>query len=109
MKQAFHETCVVPMTGSPVFHPVTFPPKSFIETLVGLYIDSFHPVFPLLHLPSLSDVDTHWLLLLAIAAVGSHYLKFESSEVFAGSIHEFLQRVISPQASRYLAYQHKPH
>ncbi|KAL9622911.1 MAG: hypothetical protein Q9160_002837 [Pyrenula sp. 1 TL-2023] len=96
MKNCFQETCVTQTAGVPTFYPIEFPPVPFIENLVGLYVDSFQSLFPMLHLPSLVSPKTHWLLLLAMAAIGSHSLELEGSEIFIESMHEFVQRAIVP-------------
>lgn len=95
MKNCFQGTCVTQTTSLPTFYPIEFPPVSFIENLIGLYVDSFQSLLPMLHLPSLVSSKTHWLLLLATAAIGSHSLELEGSEIFVESMHEFVQRAIS--------------
>lgn len=95
MKQSFHETCVDQTSCDSKFTSTDFPSKSVTESLICCYIDSFQPIFPFLHLPTLPSSNLHWLLLLAMAAIGSHFLEVGRLEVFTESFHEVIRRVTS--------------
>ena len=53
-----------------------FPPYAHIQGFVRYYFERFHLVFPFLRKSSFScDSSHHWVLLLAVAATGSRYLR----------------------------------
>lgn len=52
----------------------SFPSISQVQIYVRYYFDYFHPIFPFLRKSSFSHiVSSEWLLLLAVAVVGSRY------------------------------------
>jgi hypothetical protein len=76
------------------FYDAAFPSRQMLSQCIQLYRDNFESILPFIH-PATFDVSSsHWLLILAMAAVGSHYLEIENSEGFTVAIHEFLRRAI---------------
>jgi hypothetical protein len=81
------------------FHSAAFPSRKLLSRLVRLYNDNFQSILPFIH-PSTFDITTsHWLLTLALVAVGSHYLDIDSSDLLVVSMHEFLRRAIQTVVS----------
>ena len=76
------------------FSTADLPTRDVFEQLICLYFDSFQPHFPMLHEPTFADADPHWLLILAMAAIGSNFLDRNKDEVFSGSLHEALRRIL---------------
>jgi hypothetical protein len=58
-----------------------FPSTSQIQVYVGHYFDKFHPIFPFVHKATFGHAASdEWLLLLAVAAVGSRYTQRKRAE-----------------------------
>jgi hypothetical protein len=57
-------------------------------------MENFQPILPFLHQPTLDLSTTHWLLILALASIGSHYMESEDNELFVVAMHEFTRRAI---------------
>ncbi|KAK2731466.1 hypothetical protein FQN55_004665 [Onygenales sp. PD_40] len=89
----FHQTCVAPSLF-PCFGSTYFPSLHAFNRLVQKYFQHFHPIFPLLHLPSFGGSNPHPLLALSLAAIGSHYVEIEGFEFGMIAMHEFLRRAI---------------
>ncbi|KAK2785040.1 hypothetical protein FQN52_008762 [Onygenales sp. PD_12] len=89
----FHQTCVAPSLF-PCFGSTYFPSLHAFNRLVQKYFQHFHPIFPLLHLPSFGESNPHPLLALSLAAIGSHYVEIEGFEFGMIAMHEFLRRAI---------------
>ncbi|KAF7948859.1 hypothetical protein EAE96_008041 [Botrytis aclada] len=73
IQDAFEKTCI---ENSPYFTPfqyTRFPSLYTLSRFITHYVDSFHQTLPFIHLPSFNISTSHWLFLLAMAAVGSHY------------------------------------
>ncbi|KAF5873817.1 putative c2h2 transcription protein [Botrytis fragariae] len=89
IQDVFEKTCI---EDSPYFTPfqyTRFPSLYTLSRFIGHYIDSFHQTLPFIHLPSFNISASHWLFLLAMAAVGSHY---HGNGSHAKPMHEFLRR-----------------
>lgn len=78
----------------PRFDSEFFPPIGMLTEFIYLYFDSFQPVYPIFHAPTFDPNKCHWVLTLAIAAVGCQYAEFDESEQCAMAMHEFLRRAI---------------
>jgi hypothetical protein len=90
----FHQTCVNSSYFSP-FHSGDFPSIESLGLFVRLYNQHFQPILPFIHPATFNLSSTHWLLILAMAAIGSHYINIEDVEILAVAMHEFLRRAIS--------------
>ncbi|ESZ93522.1 hypothetical protein SBOR_6103 [Sclerotinia borealis F-4128] len=87
----FEKTCI---SNSPFFipfHYTRFPTSHILSRFIAHYIASFHQTLPFIHLPSFDVSTSHWLFLLAMAAIGSHYHRNAS---YAKPMHEFIRRAI---------------
>lgn len=91
----FQHTCLDVAFPWPAFESTEFPPKDVLEHMLGLYFARFHQTLPFMHPASFKSTDTHWLLLLAMIALGSFYLDAENAQTFAISMQEFLRRCMT--------------
>ncbi|KAL9114091.1 MAG: hypothetical protein Q9227_001863 [Pyrenula ochraceoflavens] len=91
---AFQQSCLTTQTGLPSFSSTAFPPREFLEYLLGLYLQHQHPGLPFLHIPTISDQNLHWLLYLAMVAIGSHFLDCDGADVLLLSFHEVVRRIL---------------
>jgi hypothetical protein len=53
-----------------------------LHCFVELYFEYFDPQFPFLHPSRLEAEDVPWILLVATAAVGSHYSEVQCAEEY---------------------------
>lgn len=90
----FREYCTVDTPFYPAFESPSFPPWDMLEWFIGLYLEIFQPLIPMLHLPTLDLSSGHWILALAIAAVGSHFSEMEQAEQYTMALHEYLRRAL---------------
>lgn len=87
----YSQTCI---NNSPYFIQFQhgqFPAGPTLSRFIANYIEFFHQTLPFLHLPTFDIKNSHWLLLLAMAAMGSQY---HSSSSYTRPMHEFLRRAI---------------
>jgi hypothetical protein len=96
--QSFRETCVSSSQYLP-FRTDVFPAPENIGFFVDLYIRHFQPVLPLIHTATFDPSTCHWLLVLAMASIGSQYAEVQGSDLLTRSIHEFLRRALQTVVS----------
>lgn len=96
--RVFKQTCII-STHYPPFARESFPPIGIFSQLVFLYMDNFQPILPFLHHPTLDLSTMHWLLVLALASIGSHYMESEDNDIFIVAMHEFTRRAIQTVVS----------
>ncbi|EAT81781.1 hypothetical protein SNOG_10387 [Parastagonospora nodorum SN15] len=78
----------------------SLPPPSLMRLYVSCYFEHLHPIFPFIRKPGFSIVASNeWLLLLAVAAVGSRYMQRGQGE----NSQEMLARALDA-ALRYRRY-----
>lgn len=94
MSAAYEYHCLGAVGPFGVFAASQFPSQAAFGYLISLYFEDFQPALPMLHVSSFSKAAQHWLLLLAVAAIGSHFLEGEEADTFVLSIHEFIRRVL---------------
>lgn len=90
----YQRTCV----SSPIFPPYAaapFPSMRSLNYMISLHFSNFNAVFPILH-PS--DVNTSSrlapLLLVSMAAIGSHYAEVKNAALLSLAMHEFVRRCL---------------
>ncbi|KAL7915557.1 C2H2 transcription factor-like protein [Trichoderma velutinum] len=91
---AFNQTCITSPYSSP-FHSGDFPSLESLHLFVRLYNEHFQPILPFIHPATSNILSSHWLLVLAMAAIGSHYVNIEEVDVLVVAMHEFLRRAIN--------------
>jgi hypothetical protein len=107
IKQYFIQLCA---GDSSVFEPFEsdfFPSLKTVNACIQLYLEHFHKGFPLIHKPTFLGSglpQPHWLLLLAVAAIGSNYADVAESADLREAFQEFLRRATSLIAEVYRAH-----
>lgn len=89
----FHSLCVASSIASAPFTSSAFPAPSEFNFFLHLYFEHFHPDFPLLHRPTFGT-QTHWLTVLAVAAIGSTFHTSHDAPDLQEAFQEFLRRAI---------------
>jgi hypothetical protein len=74
-------------------------PGSIPHAFVELYFEYFDPQFPFLHPSRLQDPDLPWILLLAVAAVGSHYSEIQDADEYTLALTDLLSRALESLVS----------
>jgi hypothetical protein len=97
VSRVFSKTCITSTYFSP-FHTGDFPSLEAMSRFVSLYVEHFQPILPFIHPATLNLSSSHWLLVLAMAAIGSHYAGVEDVDLVV-AMHEFLRRAISMTVS----------
>ncbi len=88
----FQQLCLQTTIPAP-FQSAAFPPASVINTCIALYFGSFHRNFPIIHMASFGP-ESHWLVVLAVAAIGSTYAKGPYGSDIREAFQEFLRRAV---------------
>ncbi len=94
----FNRTCITSSYFTS-FRSNSFPSIRILGHFLNLYLEFFQPILPFLHRPTFYTSKTHWMLVLAMAAVGSHYAEIEDVDVYTIAMHEFLRRAIKIMVS----------
>ncbi|KAK0124407.1 hypothetical protein ONS95_009368 [Cadophora gregata] len=89
----YHLSCES-STMFPNFYGDSFPSSRALSYFVHLFTQHFRPSLPFLHPATFDISSTHWLLTLAMSALGSQYADNESSGVLVVAMHEFVRRAI---------------
>lgn len=96
--QAFTSLCLNDGSSYSTYKTSRFPELSSLNLCVELYFVNFDPIMPLLH-EAVAWVNDHWLLALAVAAVGCQYLESDEYAQMVEPMHEFLRRAIVTEFS----------
>ncbi|KAF5662931.1 hypothetical protein FCIRC_11368 [Fusarium circinatum] len=75
-------------------------PRDILHVFVELYFEYFDSQFPFLHSSRLEDLDLPWILLLAVAAVGSHYSEIQGAEDYNTALCDLLTRAVELTSTR---------
>jgi hypothetical protein len=93
--EIFNLTCIT-STHFPPYYNTNFPSLDTLSKYVNLYMDNFHPIFPFIHAASFNLCSSHWLMVLALAAIGSHYQHGDGIDTSQHplAMHEFVRRAL---------------
>lgn len=89
----FYRTQQLDPTRSP---PI---PRRVLHAFIELYFEHFDPQFPFLHPSRLEADDVPWILLLATAAVGSHYSELAEAPGYHAVLFDLLNRAVESTLS----------
>jgi hypothetical protein len=90
--ESFSQTCVLSSYFKP-FQTSFLLPHATLNTFLQQYFAHFQPALPFIHVPSFESKNVHWLLVLAMTAIGSHFTDVEEHGP-SPAMHEFLRRAI---------------
>ncbi|UZP36682.1 hypothetical protein NXS19_004498 [Fusarium pseudograminearum] len=77
-------------------------PHDILHAFVELYFEYFDVQFPFLHPSRLEDPGLPWILLLAVAAVGSHYSEVPGTEEYNLVLSDLLARAVEQTLSNHI-------
>ncbi|KAE8407997.1 hypothetical protein BDV37DRAFT_268752 [Aspergillus pseudonomiae] len=92
--QVFIQLCCTENFLYPKFENKDFPPREALSKFVELYFGSFQTVYPILHGPTFNPNTCHWLLTMAVSAIGSYAAGIDEQDNCSAAFHEFLRRAI---------------
>lgn len=93
-KNHFQRLCSVHTALWPAFEPNTFPSKPCLEHLTGLYFKHFDPTFPFLKPANMLECRQDGVLLIAVSAIGSHYLEGHDATLIIAGLRELTRRTL---------------
>ena len=100
VKFQFQQLCLDPNPTPANFGSETFPSLDTFDHCINLYFDHFHDRFPLVHRPTFLP-GSHWLVLLAVATIGSSFADIPDAPDFRAAFQEVLRRAASRVLERY--------
>ncbi|OAL21583.1 hypothetical protein AYO22_07979 [Fonsecaea multimorphosa] len=92
----FRNLCIETKSPAP-FQSSAFPPLYVLNVCIDHYFEDFHKNFPLLHQPSFGP-QSHWIVVLAVATIGSSFVKCSYGLDVREAFQEFLRRAIDSYA-----------
>ncbi|KAJ5107045.1 hypothetical protein N7456_003720 [Penicillium angulare] len=84
-------------TDNPFFETFksdNFPTAEDCNRYIVCYFDTFHAVYPVLHLPSFNPNSCYWLLAVAVIAIGCHGVNHSAADQLQAAFHEMIQRAL---------------
>ena len=91
MREAFTSSCLEERSILQAYSAAHFPSSSRFEIFLLSYFENFHEIFPILHSPTFKCSEVNWILVLAVATVGSFYCSLLDGEA---PLLAFLQRTL---------------
>ncbi|RAL13974.1 putative C2H2 transcription factor [Aspergillus homomorphus CBS 101889] len=98
--KAFIQFCCTESILFSPFESEYFPSATVLSEFLHLYFHHFQPVYPMFHPPTFNANTCHWVVTLALAAIGSHYARLHESDECVSAFHEFLRRAIMVEKER---------
>jgi hypothetical protein len=70
-----------------------------LHAFAELYFEYFDPCLPFLHPVRVERDDLSWILLMAVAAIGSQYSEVRDAPTFTTVFHHLLRKAIQAHVS----------
>ncbi|KAL4866353.1 hypothetical protein BDV12DRAFT_173097 [Aspergillus spectabilis] len=91
---AFSRLCCTDNFLYPKFETHYFPDAQGLSNFLNHYFHFYHALYPIFHTPTFNPNKCHWIVTLALAAIGSHSASFCEQNGTAMGLHEFLRRAL---------------
>ncbi|KAL5341555.1 fungal-specific transcription factor domain-containing protein [Aspergillus crustosus] len=91
---AFGRLCCTDNFLYPIYETNNFPDAQRLSGFLSHYFHFYHSLYPILHTPTFNPNKCHWIVTLALAAIGSHSANFCEQNGTAMGLHEFLRRAL---------------
>ena len=91
--QSFGRLCLNDSASFPLYTSSTFPELPSLNMCIRLYFENFDAVMPILH-DQVTQISGHWILALAVSAIGCQYAEADEYAQMVEPMHEFLRRAI---------------
>lgn len=86
-----------------MFETENFPRLEECTRYLACYFDSFQAVYPIFHVSTFDVNQCHWILALAILAIGCHSSSIHDADQCTAAFHEMLRRAIHVEASLFFS------
>ncbi|KAJ4993600.1 hypothetical protein SVAN01_00654 [Stagonosporopsis vannaccii] len=94
MLQGFRGLCLEEDFGFPPYASSHFPAVPSLNLCLRLYFENFDQIMPILH-DQVTQINDHWILALAVSAIGCQYAESDEYAQMVEPMHEFLRRAIT--------------
>ncbi|KAJ5587354.1 uncharacterized protein N7459_003119 [Penicillium hispanicum] len=84
-----------------IFDSDNFPTADDCSRHLAFYFDTFHAIYPILHLPTFNPNRCHWILTLALVAIGCHNSNIRDPDQCTAAFHELIRRALSVEKEKY--------
>lgn len=85
-----------------MFETENFPRPEECNRYLACYFDTFQAVYPIFHVPTFDVNQCHWILALAILAIGCHCSSIHDADQSTAAFHEMLRRAIHVEVIQFL-------
>ncbi|KAJ5160007.1 uncharacterized protein N7482_007011 [Penicillium canariense] len=85
------------------FESENFPTTEESSRYLAYYFDSFQAVYPIFHILTFDPNQCHWILTLALLAVGCHSSSIHEADECTTAFHEMLRRAIYVEKEKHHA------
>lgn len=93
IRKEFDMLCCKDSSIGPAFTNTRFPALSTLDMFIRLYFENFDEMVPIFH-DQVASINVHWLLALAVSAIGCQYAEADEFSRSIRPLHEFLRRAI---------------
>jgi hypothetical protein len=93
MQQNYTKLCLEEGVVFRCYTSSKYPDLPTLNMFVQLYFDNFDIVMPILH-DQVTHINDHWILALAVCAIGCQYAEADEFSRTVEPLHEFLRRAI---------------
>lgn len=90
---------------TPPVQATTFPHVRNLNAFIQLYFEYFDDQFPFLHRSAFDVYEPPWILVLAVAAVGSQYSQVTNAIMYTVALQELLRRAIAIHVSKVTSHE----
>lgn len=84
----------------PPVQGTAFLPVRTLNAFIQLYFEYFDGQFPFLHYSAFDADEPPWILVLAVAAVGSQYSQLTNAIAYTAALQELVRRAIAIHVSK---------
>lgn len=86
------------------FESESFPSAETCTQYLACFFDSFQTVYPIFHLPTFDPNQCHWLVTIAVAAIGCHSSGIREVNRCTAAFHEMIRRAIFAEVKFFLLF-----
>ncbi|KAL4975380.1 fungal-specific transcription factor domain-containing protein [Aspergillus desertorum] len=104
---AFNRLCCTQNFIFSMFETNNFPDAQALSNFLDHYFRFCHPLYPIIHTPTFNPNKCHWMITLALAAMGSHSANLCEQNGTATAFHEFLRRALCVEKEKRQS-EHRP-
>ena len=100
VRQNFSKLCLREEILFPPYSSSQYPSLASFRLFAQLYFDNFDVIMPIIH-ERVTQMNDHWILALAICAIGCQYAEADEFSQAVEPLHEFLRRATLVETANY--------